>query len=84
MINVKEMTELILMPISCAVSKSLDAARMAMPTFVRLMRITSATTSASVRIGVMTVTRLVDAPRIVMVSEIHGSSGYCFGTPPVT
>ena len=57
---------------------------MAMPTFVRLMRTTSATTSASVRIGVMTVTRLVDAPRIVMVSEIHGSSGYCFGTPPVT
>ena len=57
---------------------------MAMPTFVRLMRTTSPTTSSSVRIGVMTVTRLVDAPRMVMVSVIHGSSGYCLGTPPVT
>ena len=82
--KVKEMTELIRMPMSCAVSKSLEAARMAMPTFVRLMRTTSPTTSSSVRIGVMTVTRLVDAPRMVMVSVIHGSSGYCLGTPPVT
>ena len=57
---------------------------MAMPTFVRLMRTTSPTTRSSVRIGVMTVTRLVDAPRMVMVSVIHGSSGYCLGTPPVT
>ena len=33
---------------------------------------------------VLTVARLVDAPRMVMVSVIHGSSGYCLGTPPVT
>ena len=36
--NVMEMTRLILMPISCAVSKSLAAARIAIPIFVLLMR----------------------------------------------
>ena len=54
-----------------------------MPTFVLRMSSTSATTSTSVRIGVMTVTRLVLTPQSVMVSEIHGSVGYCLARPPV-
>ena len=84
MMKVAEMTLLILIPISCAVSKSRAAARMAMPILVLLMRYTSTTTSRIVRKGVMTVTRLVEAPRISMLSLIQGM-GLVTGcaTPPV-
>ena len=57
---------------SCAVSKSLDAARMASPTFVFFVSHTSSSTSPIVSTGVTSVTRLVDAPRTLMVSEIQG------------
>ena len=72
MTNVKEMTELIFTPMSCAVSKSLDAARMARPTLVFFVSHTSSSTSRIVSTGVTSVTRLVDAPRTLMVSEIQG------------
>ena len=75
MTNVTEMTLLILMPMSCAVSKSTDTARMAMPILVWLMSSTSAITSAMVRNGVMTVTRDVSIPNSRTGSEIHGMAG---------
>ena len=55
------MTLLILMPISCAVSKSLDTARMAMPILVLLISITRPTTSRITSTGVTTVTTFVVA-----------------------
>ena len=84
MTKVMEMTELIFTPMSCAVSKSLAAARMPMPIFVFLMSATSTNTSAIVRIGVTTVTRLVDSPKSMIESEIHGI-GFLTGwaSPPV-
>ncbi len=75
MTKVVEMTRLILMPISWLVSKSRLTARMAMPILVWLIRATSATTSTMVSMGVMTVTILVVAPKIVTLSEIHGMVG---------
>ena len=75
MTKVKLMMLLILMPISCAVSKSREAARMAMPILVWLMSSTSAITSAMVRNGVMTVTRDVSIPNSRTGSEIHGMAG---------
>ena len=84
MIKVMLITELILIPISWEVSKSLDAARMAMPIFVFLIRSTRATTRMMVRTGVIKVTRLVVAPSIVTVSLIQGIVGYCWESPPVT
>ena len=84
MTKVMEMTELIFTPMSCAVSKSLAAARIPMPILVFLMSATSAKTSAMVRTGVTTVTRLVDAPKSVTVSEIHGMGVLTgCGRPPV-
>ena len=84
MTKVMEMTALILMPMSCAVSKSLAAARMAMPIFVWLMRYTSTITSRIVRTGVTSVTRLVEVPRTLTFSEIHGMGLLTgWGTPPV-
>ena len=84
MTKVIEMTELIFTPMSCAVSKSLAAARIPMPIFVFLISATSTKTSATVRRGVTTVTRLVDAPKIVTVSEIHGMGVLTgCGRPPV-
>ena len=48
------------------------------------MSATSAKTSAMVKTGVTTVTRLVDAPRIVTVSEIQGIAVLTgWGRPPV-
>jgi hypothetical protein len=74
-IKVAEITLLILMPISCAVSKSTDTARMAMPILVWLMSSTSAMTSAMVKNGVMTVTRDVSIPNSRTGSEIQGIAG---------
>ena len=82
--KVKEMTLLILMPISWAVSKSREAARMAMPILVFWIRVTSAATSTMTRNGVTTVTRLVWQPSTVTVSLIQGRAGYCLARPPVT
>ena len=58
--NVRLITELILIPISCAVSKSRDTARIAMPTLVLFTSSTSATTSTTVIIGVINVTSVVE------------------------
>ncbi|SCJ46001.1 Uncharacterised protein [uncultured Blautia sp.] len=66
MTKVKLMMLLILMPISCAVSKSREAARMAMPILVWLMSWVSTTTSATTRNGVITVTILVEVPAMVI------------------
>ena len=63
------------MPMSCAVSKSTDTARIAIPILVWLMSITSAITSAMVKNGVMTVTRDVSIPNSRTGSEIHGIAG---------
>ena len=81
--NVAEITLLILIPISWLVSKSFETARMAMPIFVLLISSTRATTSAITRKGVTTVTTLVLAAPIAIVSEIHGIVGYCLFRPPV-
>ena len=84
MTKVMEMTALILMPMSWAVSKSLAAARMAMPILVWLMRYTRTTTSRIVRMGVTRVTRLVEAPSTITFSEIQGMGRVTgWGTPPV-
>ena len=84
MINVILMTELILIPMSWEVSKSREAARMAIPILVYLIRATSASTRMIVSTGVITVTRLVVAPNTVMVSLSQGMGGYCWDRPPVT
>ena len=84
MTNVKEMTELILMPISCAVSKSLEAARMAIPIFVFLVSHTRTSTRRMVSTGVTSVTRLVCAPKTVIMSETQGMGLVTgCGRPPV-
>jgi DNA primase large subunit len=62
--KVMEITELILMPMSLAVSKSFDTARMAMPIFVWRIRVVSSSTSATASTGVMRVTRDADTPPI--------------------
>ena len=67
MTKVMEMTLLILMPMSRAVSKSLETARMAMPILVWLMRVVRATMSTSTRMGVRMTTSLVEVPRIFTV-----------------
>ncbi len=77
MIKVKLITELILIPISCEVSKSLEAARIAIPILVRLISVTSSRTRTIVNIGVIIVTRFVVAPNTVTVSLIQGIAGYC-------
>ena len=84
MINVTEMTLLMRIPISCAVSKSRDTARMAMPIFVWLMSCVSATTSTTTSTGVMTVTYFVDTPAMVSWADRPGIAGYIWGRPPVT
>ena len=80
----KLITELILIPISCAVSKSRDAARMAVPIFVWLISCVSTTTSATTSTGVTSVTTFVDVPAMVTCADSPGSSGYICGSPPVT
>ena len=83
MMKVTEMTELILMPMSWLVSKSLATARMAMPTLVRLISWVRARTRRMTSTGVTTVTHLVGAPRMVTDSERKGREGYIWGRPPV-
>ena len=71
------------MPMSCAVSKSLDAARIAMPIFVFFVSQSRTKTSRIVSTGVTSVTRLVDAPKTLIVSEIQGMGFVTgFGRPP--
>ena len=77
------MTVLMRMPMRRLVSKSLETARIAMPTLVYLMRSVKSTTSTMVRIGVTTVTILVVEPQIVIVWLSHGMAGYTFARPPV-
>ena len=67
MTKVMEMTLLILMPISRAVSKSLETARMAMPILVWLISWVSSTISTSTRTGVMMTTSFVEVPTMSMV-----------------
>ena len=81
--KVKEITELILMPMSWAVSKSREAARMAMPILVWLMSWVRAMTSTTTRMGVMTVTHLVETPAMLTWLESPGIEGYICGRPPV-
>ena len=73
--KVMEMTELILIPMSWLVSKSLATARMAMPTLVWLMSWVRAKTRAMTKNGVTIVTHLVDTPPITTLSDRKGSSG---------
>ena len=80
--NVAEITLLILIPISWLVSKSFETARMAIPILVLLISSTRATTRTITRIGVTTVTTLVLAAPICMVSDIRGIVGYCLFRPP--
>ena len=69
MTKVTEMTVLILMPMSWAVSKSRDTARMAMPTLVRLMSwVRASTSSHHQERGDEHVTILVGVPAMVTVS----------------
>ena len=75
MIKVVLMTEFSLIPISSAVSKSLDTARIAIPIFVCLIKNTRASTKRMVKNGVIMVTRFVMAPIMFTVSEIHGIEG---------
>ena len=70
-----EMTELILMPMSWLVSKSLATARMAMPTLVRLMSWVRSRTRTTTRMGVSTTTHLMEVPATVMVSDRKGREG---------
>ena len=75
MTKVTEITELILMPMSWLVSKSLATARMAMPILVWLMSCISTATSTMVSTGVTRVTTLVVAGPMVTCSEIRGMAG---------
>ncbi len=77
--KVTEITELILMPMSWLVSKSLATARMAMPTLVWLMSWVRATTRATTRKGVTTVTTLVVVPKMVMCLRQDGQGGVHLG-----
>ena len=75
MMKVTEMTELIFTPISWLVSKSLETARMAMPTLVWLISSTSSATSTITSTGVTSVTMRVVAPNTLTDSEIQGMVG---------
>ena len=63
------------MPISCAVSKSTDTARMAIPTLVWLISWVRPTTSRITRMGVMSTTSLVGVPAMVTVFVRPAISG---------
>ncbi len=83
MTKVMLMTPLMLMPISWAVSKSLDTARIAIPILVYRIRATRPMTRARVRTGVRRVTREVATPAKFTLSPIQGMVGYFWGRPPV-
>ena len=76
MMNVAEMTLLILIPISWAVSKSLDTARMAMPIFVLLISMTSPTTSRITSTGVTSVTTFVIGTFLAGVASLLYFTNY--------
>ena len=84
MMKVTEITLLIRMPMSCAVSKSRDTARMAIPIRVWLMSWVRAATRSTTSTGVTTVTYLVDTPAMVSWLDRPGRAGYIWGRPPVT
>ena len=75
MTKVAEITELILMPISWLVSKSLATARMAMPILVWLISWVRTITRATTRKGVRMTTHLMGVPAMVMVSPRKGRVG---------
>ena len=75
MTKVTEITELILMPMSWLVSKSLATARMAMPTLVWLISWVSTSTRAATRKGVRMTTHLMEVPAREMVSDRKGMEG---------
>ena len=75
MMKVAEITELILMPISWLVSKSLATARMAMPTLVRSISWVSSSTRAITRKGVRMTAQRVGVPAMVTVSDKNGMVG---------
>ena len=83
MTKVMLMTELILMPMSCAVSKSRDTARMAMPILVFWIRMTNTTTSKIVKMGVIMVIRLTFRLPTCITWVRNGMSGYARAIPPV-
>ena len=75
MTKVTEMTVLMRTPMSWAVSKSRDTARMAMPTLVRLMSWVRASTRRITRTGVMSTTILVGVPAMETVLARDGITG---------
>ena len=79
MTKVMEMTLLILMPISRAVSKSLDTARIAMPILVWLISWVRSTISTSTRMGVMMTTSFVEVPTMSTVLFRIPMVGYVMG-----
>ena len=81
--NVMEMTRLIFTPMSCAVSKSLDTARMDIPNLVWLMMSTSTTISTTATSGETNTASLSFTPRIFTLWLIRGMSGNCLARPPV-
>ena len=84
MMNVMEMTRLIFTPMSCAVSKSLDTARMDIPNLVWLIISTRMTISTTATSGEMNTASLSFTPNTRMLWLIRGISGNCLARPPVT
>ena len=74
-----EMTLLILMPISRAVSKSLDTARIAMPILVWLISWVRSTISTRTRTGVIMTTSFVEVPTMSTVLFRIPMVGYVMG-----
>ena len=83
MMNVMEITRLIFTPMSCAVSKSLDTARMDMPNLVWLMMSTSTTISTTATSGEMNTASLSLTPNTRTLWLTRGISGNCLARPPV-
>ena len=75
MTKVMEMTRSMRMPMSCAVSKSLATARMAMPILVCLITITSAMTNRMVSTGVRIASRRTVMPPISISVRSQGILG---------
>ena len=79
MTKVMEMTLLILIPISRAVSKSLDTARIAMPILVWLISWVRSTISTKTRTGVIMTTSFVEVPTMSTVLFRIPMVGYVMG-----
>ena len=56
---------------------------MAMPILVWLMSWVRAITNTTTRIGVITVTHLVETPAMLTCPDRPGIAGYIWGSPPV-